>query len=291
MASSDVYWPPGWSRERLVHASGDDIGALDPDEWARMLDSLRAALGVDGYQELVQEMRNNEKAARAAQEGNFLDKFTPDQRFRLLKTLRDNCPEGPFGWVVYRACCYDDETRWTAFRKKWTQFIDSQVEPNINVPGVREAMARFEIRWIENDKFESMEPNDAAAHYRSLEPTLPMGLRLGMCLVVGESELQSVLDLPCPTPTPIDEQPLIPYALGVLLQAGEDLANDQLQFEEHGSQTTFKVALSALIGDLAFVLLEDIMPAAEVSIGVRENIWMNMSGRQGIFKIGASQSD
>lgn len=118
-----------------------------------------------------------------------------------------------------------------------------------------------------------------------------MGMQPPLCLILGESEPQSILELPCPTPTPIHTQLLIPYVLGVERRAGEDLANEQLEFEEHHWQSSFRIALAALVGDLARVLLGDIRSPAELSVGVRDNICLSMAGRYGIFTIGVSQTD
>jgi hypothetical protein len=64
-----AYWPDGWSKEFLLHATSADILSLPEDEKDRMFDSLRSALGPDGFMELMTEVSRNHKA-RVAQEDN-----------------------------------------------------------------------------------------------------------------------------------------------------------------------------------------------------------------------------
>lgn len=300
MASNEPYWPPGWSRERLVNSTNQEVmTTLDEAEYERMFDSLKTALGPDDFAALTQEMSANHRArlarerAAAGRPLMAIDQLAPERRVPLLATLRDRCPDGPFGWVAYRTCCYGDDSTWKSFREKWDQFIDHEFEEVIHIPGVREAKARFEIRWIEDVKFAGISIDDIAAHYRGLEPTLPItGFQHGLCLVVGDSEVQSVLQSPCPTPNPIKEQLLLPYVLGVVKDAGADPATDQLRLEEHDWRTSFKIALEALVGDLIRVLFEDMRSPSELSAGLDDDeIWWAMTGRHGIFKIGVREVD
>ncbi|QIW94575.1 hypothetical protein AMS68_000093 [Peltaster fructicola] len=295
MSGAQPYWPQGWSRDRLVNASGDELGTIPPEESDRMFDSLRAALGTEGYKALVKEISDNEEererqeAATTGQSANFLDQFSPEDRVPLLRSLRQWCPEGPYGWVVYRSCCYDDELKWRQFRNKFDQCIDSSFEPHIDVPGIREVKERFEVRWVEE---KLLDVDSIAAHYRELEPTLPQGLRQAMCLSIGDAELQSVLDSPIPTPNPVHEQLLIPYVLGIDMMAGENAVNDEFDAQEHGWRTSYRVAVSALTRSLLINMLDTSMSPRELSVGVSENkIWLDDSGRYGIFTMGVSQSD
>jgi hypothetical protein len=71
MSSPDTitgtYWPNGWSKEYLLHATSADILSLPEDEKNRMFDSLRSDLGTSGFMELMTEASRNHKA-RVAQE-------------------------------------------------------------------------------------------------------------------------------------------------------------------------------------------------------------------------------
>ena len=62
-----AFWPEGWSKDFLLHATSTDIMSLPEEEKDRMFDSLRSALGTSGFQELMTEASRNHKA-RVAKE-------------------------------------------------------------------------------------------------------------------------------------------------------------------------------------------------------------------------------
>lgn len=295
MSATEPFWPPGWNRQRLINATTAELDTLNAEQSDRMYDGLRAALGPEGYAQLVQEItdaeeeQNRQAAAQSGVSANWIDQLTPDQRVPLLRTLQQYCPEGPFGWVVYRACSYDDQGQWDAFLAKWELFVKAYFERNQDVPGVAEAAARFEIRWIQDrQQFDGANVNTIAAHYRQLQPTLPHGLAHGMCLSIGESELRSVLDSPYPTPADVHEQLLIPFALAVNMFTGEDddiEDGDEEAFEDY--HMCFKVALTSLSNSLVDIMLDTSQSPYELSVGVDEDkVLLDSSGRFGIFSLG-----
>lgn len=162
-ASSAVYWPPGWSRTRLVHSSSADILDIDDDERDRMYASLRETLGTDGFDNLLAEMSANYKARLAAENNansnNDEDDgaLPPHLRAPFLAPLARLYPGGgssggeEWGFVVYRLLgdAVDDEEQWTAFRERWDRIIDDRLGNYDGVPGVLEARQRLRFRWVE----------------------------------------------------------------------------------------------------------------------------------------------
>lgn len=303
---TEVFWPTGWSRERLVHATGDELRTLTPEDSDRMFNSLRTSLGTAGYKSLVEEMTKIEEARKLQDRldrglsANPLDDLRPEARMPVLSTLNEYLPEGPWGWVAYRTCCYNDDEKWKAFLKKFDEFFAKQIEPHIYVPEIKAAQDRFRVHWVDRPELENAGVNAIAAEYRKLigtfpSKTMPEGLAHQICLKFGESEVQSLLGSPIPTPNPIHEQLIIPYATLVDMYAGEDPAKDEEDWEEHGHSTSFKVALSALSGDgdLFRIMLRTTRSPRELSVGFSEDniVYLNVLGRWGRFKLGESQGE
>lgn len=296
-----IAYPPGWSRQRLLDASSDEINTISSAESERMWESIKDALGDNGLEELKKEIEGNQRVreiqanldAGVPMQWHVWDRLPPLSYFGLARTLAKRYPEGPYGWIVYRTCCYDDDAKWEAFRRKWDQFIDSEFQQSIHLLGAKETKARFEIRWMEDEKFARLSHKEIAAHYKQWKATLPIpGMHLGLCLVVGESELQSVLESPFPIPQPIHEQLLIPYVTGVVTAATPDTAWDHFAWEEPNWGASYKIALSALVNELDTILLENMRSPLELSAGLQDDdVFLSWAGRWGRFKLGVSQGD
>ncbi|KAI5360842.1 hypothetical protein Slin15195_G087580 [Septoria linicola] len=296
-----VYWPAGWARDRLVHASSEDIRTLSAEDSDLMFDSLRGALGPEEHAILFDEMTQNAKARerqsrldQGLSANPLLDELTPRQRLPVLATLEEYCSQGPWGWVAYRTCAFDDEVKWNVLRKRFDAFIAKQFEPHIYVPEIKAAADRFKIHWVEKPELENASVNQVAADYRSLCKTsvLPEGLAHQMCLMIGDKELQAILDSPIPTPHPVHKQLSIPYASAVDASAGEDLELDAWHWEEHRHYTSFKVALSSLTDDLFLIVMRTIRSPRELSVGLADDkVYLSHTGRFGRFVLGVSQGD
>jgi hypothetical protein len=294
--ANDIYWPAGWSRERLVHASGQDLLALGDKEKDRMFDSLRSVLGTDGFQAVLAEMSRNHKARLAAEEAANpsgiprLEDLPPEDQAPFLRLLRTHYPgEQPWGFVVFRTCCYDDDERWQLFKSHWDRVVASEFESMSYLASVSDAQRRYTIHWVEGKHLDGAGVQEVAKQYRSLlsEPgTIPEGLAHPLCLAVNKASLQSLFDSKIPTPSPLSAEKIIPFAVAIDREAGRDLQADQNDWEEHDFRTSFKVSVASMPTELFATIIGEIQTPRRMSVGLAEDkIWWAGTGKVGRFTI------
>ncbi|KAG9736435.1 hypothetical protein KCU73_g10247, partial [Aureobasidium melanogenum] len=208
-----AYWPDGWSKEYLLHATSADILSLPEDEKNRMFDSLRSALGTDGFMELMTEASRNHKV-RVAQEGaarvaaggektQTMDEMRKTEAPLYMKALQQCYPgDTPWGFVIFKTCCYDDDERWSRFKFKWDAVIASMFDKESLVDGISDANRRFTITWIEDRQLEGASLQQVTERYGSFVAKSEAGreaLMPEICLMVNEASLQSFFDSKIPT--------------------------------------------------------------------------------------------
>jgi len=286
-----AYWPEGWSKDFLLHATSADIMSLPEEEKDRMFDSLRSALGPSGFLELMSEASRNhkarvaqEEAARVAVGGEKIQTVDELRRTEVplyMKALQRYYPgDGPWGFVVFRTCCYDDGQRWSHFISKWDAVIAAMFDRESTVEGTVEVNRRFTIHWVEDPQLESATPQQVAKRYGNFFVQKEAAMMPEMCLVVNEASLQSFFDSKIPTPTPWTSETIIPYALAVPL-AAQDADSD------HGSRPLFNVAVGSL-DTLWGVVGSNLQSPRELSAGMRDDqIWIADTGPR--FQMGVAQ--
>ncbi|KAK4962106.1 hypothetical protein LTR66_001036 [Elasticomyces elasticus] len=295
-----TYWPEGWSRERLVNASSQDILALSDGEEDRMYASLRSVLGTDGFGALMAEMSGNYKAGLAQEEASVaanggerplsLDGLPPETRAPFLRTLRLQFPSDDHNWgfVVFRTCCYEDEEAWAFCRARLESVIAASFDSLANVMGVAAARRRFKIHWVEDPQLSDAGVLEIAACYRALLSqsvrALSPGLAHPICLVVDEAARKALLESKIPTPSPWSAEKIIPFALAVTQHTGESETADDEAYEEHGIHPSFRVAVSTLTTNLFPTIADGSLTPGELNIGLSEHdIWYAAAGRHGTF--------
>lgn len=157
-----AYWPPGWSRNRLVKSTSSELLDLPDKKRDRMNNSPREVLDPENYKALLNEMSTHYKARLAAEEGSTAagdgeQELPPHLRAPFLATLRRLYPNeasfGNWGFVVY-PLAYRDEQQWVAFLKWWNEILSEQLRNYDGVLGVAEAVQQLEFRWIDDQELE-----------------------------------------------------------------------------------------------------------------------------------------
>lgn len=286
-----AYWPAGWSKEVLLHATSADILALPEEERDRMFDSLRTALGTSGFLELMTEASRNHKArvaeedaARVAAGGEKIPTVDELQKTEVplyMKALQQyHAGNQHWGFVVFRTCCYDDEQRWNQFRAKWDAVIAAMFDRESSVEGIADVNRRFTIHWVEDPQLEGATPQQVVEGYSNFAAQREAAFLPEICLMVNEASLQSFFDSKIPTPTPWTSQTTIPYALAIPLAS-------QSADCEHGSQPFFNVAVGSL-DTLWGVVASNLQSTRELSAGMHDNqIWIADTGPR--FQMGIAQ--
>ncbi|KAH0371703.1 hypothetical protein KCU65_g1847, partial [Aureobasidium melanogenum] len=294
-----AYWPEGWSKEFLLHATAADILSLPEDERNRMLDSLRSALGTDGFLELTTEASRNyearvarEEAARVAAGGEkiqTMDELRKTEVPLYMKALKQYYPEdSPWEFVVFKTCCYNDDERWSQFISKWDAVIASSFDKESLVDDISDVNRGFTIKWVEDPQLQGVSLQQVTEQYGSFvaqSEGVPGAFMPEMCLVVNEASLQSFFDAKIPTPIPWASETIIPYVLAIPL-ATQDAVHDHGN-PDHGSLASFNVAVSSL-NTLWGVLASNLQSLRELSAGLRDNqIWTSDTGPR--FQMGIAQ--
>ncbi|KAJ5113890.1 hypothetical protein N7456_002424 [Penicillium angulare] len=216
------FYPEGWTHERLLNASGEDLMALSETQRTRLFDGLKATHGEDGFREIMQEMSRRYRARVEAakseetkqQERELLAPFVQT----LSSVFRDAEPEnwGKWGFVVFRTTPYggEHETQWKEFRKRWDVIIEEGFAPHRGLlPKVDRAIELFEFQWVEQPDLEGVDAADVARRFN--EMALPRGLATSACLMVTPESMESVLSCPLPSSAPRRERQRIPFVVSV----------------------------------------------------------------------------
>ena len=264
-----------------------------------MFDSLRSALGTNGFMELMTEASRNHKARVALEEAarvagggeriQTIDELRQTEVPLYMKALQQYYPgDQPWGFVVFKTCCYDDDERWSQFKSKWDAVITSSFDKESLVDGISDVNRRFRIDWVQNPQLESASLQQVTEQYRSFvahSEAMHEALMPNMCLVVNEASLQSFFDSRIPTPTPWTSETMIPYVLAVSLATQNTVYDDENP--DHGSQPSFNVAVGSL-NTLWGVIASNLQSSRELSAGMRNNqIWIADTGPR--FQMGIAQ--
>jgi hypothetical protein len=291
-----AYWPDGWSKQFLLNATSADVLSLPEDEKDHMFESLRSALGPDGFMELMTEASRNHKARVAQEEAaqvvaggekvQTMDELRKTEVPLYMRALQQYYPgDQDWGFVVFKTCCYDDDERWRQFKSKWDAVIASMFEKGSLVGGISDVNRRFTINWIDDPRLDGISAQQVADQHGRFFAEKEAALMPEICLMVNETSLQSFFDSKIPTPTPWTSETIILYVLAVPL-ATRGAVNDD-HTPHHDSQPFFNVAVGSL-DTLWGVVASNIQSPRELSVGARDTqIWMADTGPR--FQIGTVQ--
>ncbi|CAI7622214.1 unnamed protein product [Penicillium glandicola] len=218
------FYPEGWTYERLLDATSEELLTLPDTQRFALFDGLKALHGEDGYREILQEMDRRCRARIEATESEE----TKQQRRELLAPFvqsldlvfrfqcGDNKDWGKWGFVVFRTTPYGGEhdTQWAEFRKRWDAVIEDGLAPHRgSMPKVDRAIDLIEFQWVEQPELEGADATDVAKRYN--EMVLPHGLSNSACLMVTPASMESVLSSPLPSSAPRRERRRIPFVVAV----------------------------------------------------------------------------
>ena len=287
-----------------------------------MFDSLRAALGPDGFKTLSEEMSRNYKArAQAAADAEAsggddggIQHLPPHLRAPFLGTLEDVYPGsddgsagvGEWGFIVYRIASFytADESRWSLFWTRWQSIVDEKIRAYMDVPGVSAAAQRLRFPVITHNgrggsaREEGRGDEDAslravAARYRTLlgtgrdgEETLPAGLGHRVCLAVNEASMRSVLEVADSAPGAQRKQ--VPFGVAVDQSLGLVEQPEEGSEGRHGPYAGyFNVAIRSLVDELFTVVGGQILEPFELGLGMgpRQVLCAPGGGRHGVVTL------
>jgi hypothetical protein len=140
-----------------------------------------------------------------------------------------------FGFLCFRTV-YGDEERW----ERWEKKFDEELEGGLVGYAGRERVAERTMVMFANDSATAgkiLSELVAAFHEIRENGTIPPGLDVGMCLILDEEAMSSLLE-------PVEGQDAWVWAIDVHYDF------DGTNTEEGGYPGRFKVANSALLGEL-----------------------------------------
>ncbi|KAI0536381.1 hypothetical protein GGR58DRAFT_514611 [Xylaria digitata] len=263
--ASSSYWPPGWPFERFRAATMEDLEQLPPDELVKMQAGLRDVLGEDGAGRLAQRLFQEQKKRKASESGAKEPSSSVSIVPNWLKHW-EKCRQGqPWGFVAFRAACYEDETRWTEFKMEVQRIIDNQFErvtiTGSETPRFKEARENFTIRWIEDDASIILNADVLRGKYNELRPNVPSALSQELFLCATPESVDSVLTTDTsdrPTADSVWWRASAPFLVAVA--ADDDPGLEEGHEERDWFQPVFKVAIETAVDELWWIVDSDIMP-------------------------------
>ncbi|KAJ5735163.1 uncharacterized protein N7483_000288 [Penicillium malachiteum] len=221
------FYPEGWTHERLLNASGEDLLALSETQRTTLFDGLKAAHGEDGFREIMQEMSRRYRARVEAakseetrqQERELLAPFVQTLSSVFQNAETENW--GKWGFVVFRTTPYrgEHEAQWAEFRRRWDAIIEEGLAPHRgSLPKVDRAIDLLEFQWVEQPELEGVDAAHVARRFN--EMALPQGLATSACLMVTPASMESVLSCALPSSAPRRERQRIPFVVSVSKGAG-----------------------------------------------------------------------
>ncbi|OTA55850.1 hypothetical protein K449DRAFT_387887 [Hypoxylon sp. EC38] len=265
--ASSTYWPPGWSFAKFRAATSEDLVALPADELAKMQAGLRQVLGEDGVSRLAQQLFQEEqqKKLKVEDEGGSLSSSHKPIAPNWLKHWSQRRKGQVWGFVCFRAT---GETRWKAFEEEVRRIIDVQFESAaaLEFSDYEDARAKFEIRWIEDDRASTADADVLRKRYAEMRPDLPSGLAQELFLCATPEAVDSVL-----TPDAADRPTAdskwwradAPFLVAVA--ADSDPGLEEGHEERDWFRPRFKVAAETLVEELWWLLDSDIMPLRRIT--------------------------
>ncbi|KAJ5642363.1 hypothetical protein N7490_006363 [Penicillium lividum] len=216
------FYPQGWTYDRLLNASGEDLMALSETQRTTLFDGLKAAHGEDGFREIMQEMSRRYRARTEAAKSEETKQQERELLAPFIQTL--NCvfqsPEtddwGKWGFAVFRTTPYggEHETQWAEFRRGWDAVIEEGLAPHRDsLAKVDRAIDLLEFQWVEQPELEGVDAAEVARRFN--EMALPRGLTTSACLMVTQASMESVLFSPLLSSAPRRERQKIPFVVSV----------------------------------------------------------------------------
>jgi hypothetical protein len=167
------FYPEGWSYDRLLDASSQDMMALSETQRTTLFDGLKSTHGEDGFREILQEMSRRYQARVDAAESEEtkqkrLELLAPFvQTLDLVFRFTESKDWGKWGLVVFRTTPYggEHERQWVEFRRKWDTVIEDQLGPHRgSLPKVDRAIDLLEFQWVEDPELEGVDAADVARY-------------------------------------------------------------------------------------------------------------------------------
>ncbi|KAJ5759385.1 hypothetical protein N7520_006541 [Penicillium odoratum] len=218
------FYPDGWTYDRLLDASSEELMGLSDTQRTTLFDGLKAIHGEDGFHGILQEMSRRYRARVEAtkseetkqQEQELLAPFVQvlNSVFRFQGAETEGW--GKWGFVVFRTTHYggEHETQWAEFRKRWDAVIEEGLAPHRgSLPKVDRAIELLEFQWVEDPELEGADAVDVARRFN--EMALPHGLNTSACLMITPASMESVLSSPFPSSAPRRERQMIPFVVSV----------------------------------------------------------------------------
>ncbi|KAJ6020646.1 hypothetical protein N7540_006150 [Penicillium herquei] len=241
------FYPEGWTHERLLNASGEDLMALSETQRTTLFDGLKATHGEDGFREIMQEMSRRYRARVEAAKSDETKQQERELRAPFVQILSSVFQDaetenwGKWGFVVFRTTPYggEHEAQWAEFRRRWDAIIEEGLAPHRgSLPKVDRAIDLLEFQWVEQPDLEGVDAGHVARYVslalicdfylhrantiqrRFNEMALPRGLATSACLMVTPASMESVLSCPLPSSAPRRERQRIPFVVSVSNGAG-----------------------------------------------------------------------
>ncbi|KAJ5969601.1 hypothetical protein N7501_005849 [Penicillium viridicatum] len=216
------FYPEGWTHNRLLNASGEDLMALSETQRSTLIGGLKATHGEDGFREIMQEMSRRYRARVEAAKSEETKQQERELLAPFVQTLNSvfRTPEteewGKWGFVVFRTTPYggEHETQWADFRRRWDAVIEEGLAPHRgSLAKVDRAIDLLEFQWVEQPRLEGVDAAEVARRFN--EMALPQGLATSACLMITPASMESVLSSPLPSSAPRRERQKIPFVVSV----------------------------------------------------------------------------
>ncbi|KAJ6020327.1 hypothetical protein N7522_000402 [Penicillium canescens] len=216
------FYPQGWTHDRLLNASGEDLMALSETQRTTLFDGLKATHGEDGFREVMQEMSRRYRARVEAAKSEETKQQERELLAPFVQTLNYvfRTPEteewGKWGFVVFRTTPYggEHEIQWAEFRRRWDAVIEEGLAPHRGLLAkVDQAIDLLEFQWVEQPGLEGIDAAEVARRFNGM--ALPQGLATSACLMVTTASMESVLSSPLPSSAPRRKRQKIPFVVSV----------------------------------------------------------------------------
>ncbi|KAI2792037.1 hypothetical protein POX_b02070 [Penicillium oxalicum] len=221
------YYPPGWTYERLLDASGAEIQALPDSQRTALIDGLKETHGEDGFHSILQEMSRRYRARVEATESAEVKQQRRELVAPFYKALaavyRSPVPEewGEWGFVVFRTTPYGGthDLEWNELQKRWNEVFEEQLSSHRgSLDKVDRAIQLLKFQWVEDPALDGVDADQVARLYGDMIASLPQGLATSACLMVTPASLESILNSPLPSSAPRSQRRKIPFAVAVNAQ-------------------------------------------------------------------------
>ncbi|KAH8649258.1 hypothetical protein BX600DRAFT_474830 [Xylariales sp. PMI_506] len=304
---SSSYWPTGWSFQRYLDATPSEINTLSEEEQGKVRQGFYDVLGDDGISKLADYLIAY-KQAKKSQEQESGSASTPAKGKEVEpiagpaagETAGETTAEPPsaakrrptqtpspnwlahlqkrrrgqkWGFVVFRAACYNDSKRWEDFKAKFQQVMEIPFVRDASHDGVDDAQSNFQLWWVEDPKLADMDADGLRVEYKQLQSAqVPDSLIQELFLWITPEAVASLLDASeggdMPTADSKRWRSSPPYALAVA--ANTELSLEPDDPERSYFKPVFKAAVETLIDELWWVLDSQVIPLRRITRTVKE---------------------